>query len=341
MSVVKNNFLNSSIKIGLVGPERLCPDLIYRLKSDPDLNLDFLVLDKQISNRKKLEECFPNKNFFTNEDDLFTKSIDGVILADYINLQLAKYQPKLKKIKALFCSANFLCLENGVKDLFALSKKNNILIDFDLPFRSTRGFLQLHNSIRRGEIGKVRQVDLTFYKPIIKDRSSSKRNKTNFYGAFMETGIHLLDLALKSLNYPEIEEITIFPYKRGKKIENQFPFCEDYLFATFLTKRSTLINLRCSCSLPRNMPQKIEANFHGEKGNLRLQNQANTEFDLMLEEFKDDFMNLISTPPDSYLDGGIKNWIWNLKQEEKYYPSFEKEMLALAAVVKRIYQPLN
>ncbi|SFG00860.1 Predicted dehydrogenase [Salegentibacter agarivorans] len=325
------------LRIGIIGASRLGVNQISRLKNEQNLNIDFVVLDKNLNNPKEIINEIPSAEFLSCEKEFFKSATNGIILADYVDLQLKKYQPSFKKARSFFCNANFLSQLEGLEHFLQIAKSKNILVCFNLPFRFTRGFLELNDIVRKGKLGKIHQIDLTYYKNQSDEGTASCKNHTNFFGGFMDTGVHLLDIALKSLNYPEIKYLTVIPYKRGKKIEKQNPFCEDYLLLTCITANGTLINLRCSRNLPRTRKRTIEADYHGEKGDLRLRNHDKSEHDLIVEEYKNEYLSIVSSPPDVFVDAAIQEWIWSLRAEKGYDKKNAKEMLALAGVVHQIY----
>ncbi|WP_156101187.1 Gfo/Idh/MocA family oxidoreductase [Salegentibacter sp. Hel_I_6] len=326
------------VNIGLIGPDRLGTEGISRLNRNSELDINFIVLDQKIRGRQELLEIIPNENFYSLESDFFKKARNGIVLADFLDLKLKKYQGKLDITKSFFCNANFLNQKEGLKLLFETARRKNILICFDLPLRFTRAFLELNENIKKGSLGKISQIDLTFYKNKKLNKNLCKSNKTNFYGAFMDTGIHMLDIALKVLNYPEISYLNAIPYKNGKKIERILPpLCEDYFLVTLITKTGILINLRCSTNLPQSKPQVMEADFHGEKGLLSLRNNGDKENDLIVQQFRNQDTQIISSPPDVYVDAASKEWIWSLKTDKRYNVQTETEMLALSDLVNKIY----
>ena len=332
---------NSPIMIGIYGINRFGREKMCRLKADREVDMNFIIFDQRAEGQKEFQSILSTDNFTSCEKEFFNSATDGIILSDFMDFSLNKYQAGLKKIPSIFCSVEFLSNLKGLEVLFEIAKSKNSLVCFDFPFRYTRGFMKINDKIKKGRLGKIHQIDLVYYKHRKKEGQLSSRCRTNFYGCFMETGIHLLDFALKTLNYPKIKSLQAIPYKNGKKLENQSPLYEDYFLITIITEKGTLINLRCSRTLPASRNKVIEMDFHGEKGDIFLCNNNEEQDDIIAQQYKDQNMEIISSPPDSYQDVALREWIWQTKAKKTYNTKIEKEILKLAEIVDKIYNNRN
>jgi predicted dehydrogenase len=102
----------------------------------------------------------------------------------------------------------------------------------DLSYRFTEGMQRIRELVRAGELGRVFGADLVFHnaygpdKPWFYDRAQSGG------GCVMDLGVHLVDLALWTLDFPEVAAVSSQLYAAGERLPPAPDQVEDYAVAT-------------------------------------------------------------------------------------------------------------
>src|SRR5690606_18068697 len=140
------------------------------------------------------------------------------------------------------------------------------LLAVDLSYRFVKAFQEIHKVITSGEIGDVFAVDLVFHNAYGPDKDWFFDISKAGGGCVMDLGIHLVDMALWCLDFPEIKEIKSQLYSRGKKLTSCEDQVEDFASVFMASERETAINLQCSWNVSAGQDAVIETKFYGARG---------------------------------------------------------------------------
>ena len=98
-------------------------------------------------------------------------------------------------------------------------------------------------------------------------------------GCVIDLGVHLIDLALWTMGFPQIVETRSRLYNRGVLLRNG-AVVEDFATAHLLTEDHAGINLQCSWNLHAGCDAVIAARFYGDQGAAVVENVNGSFYDL-------------------------------------------------------------
>lgn len=265
------------------------------------------------------------------------KEIDGVVIATPSAMHASQSIEALKAGKAVFCQKPLGRTAAEVRDVVAASREADKFLGVDLSYRYTKAFEAVYNLLQNREIGEVYSVDLTFHNAYGPDKEWFYDIKRSGGGCVMDLGIHLVDLALWSLNFPQIKEVNSHLFSKGKKISSLEEQVEDFASVSMTTEKDTLINLECSWHVSAGKDAIIEAKFYGTKGGASFKNINGSFYDFKAEKYNGTQTETLVTPPDDWSGRAGVVWANNVLSGKKYDPPTAEEFIKTAEIIDRIY----
>jgi predicted dehydrogenase len=285
-----------------------------------------LALDKNIEVYQSLNEVIA---------DPF---IEGIVIATPSAMHTEQTIAALSAGKAVFCQKPLGRNFNEVQQAIKASAKNNKLLTVDLSYRYTKAFKAVHNVIQKGELGKIFAIDLVFHNAYGPDKPWFFNIEESGGGCVLDLGIHMLDLALWSLNFPKVHTIQSHLYKSGKKLNHRERTVEDYASVLLATEDGIAINLQCSWHISAGREAVIEAKYYGTQGSVAFKNVNGSFYDFTAEKYQGtQTITLVSSPDDW---GGRAGLVWadELMASKGYDPVTAHQLLELADLIDKIYE---
>ena len=189
--------------------------------------------------------------------------------------------------------------------------------------------------MRSGALGRIFAADLVFHnaygpdKPWFYDRTQSGG------GCVMDLGVHLIDLLLWLLDFPEVTDVTAQLLAGGRKAGSAD--VEDYAAAQLILADDAVARLACSWRLPAGQDAVIEATFYGELGGASLRNVAGSFFDFEARRLSGTQSELLAAPPDDWGGRAAAAWAERLANDRSFDPAAEK-LIEVSRTLDRIYQ---
>src|SRR5690606_38683775 len=122
-----------------------------------------------------------------------------------------------------------------------------------------KAFKAVYDTIQKGEIGDVFAVELKFHNAYGPDKEWFYDIKRSGGGCVMDLGIHLVDLALWSLDFPEISQVSSKLFHKGQKLTSFEEHVEDFASVSMTSEKEQVINLECSWHVSAGKDAIIEA----------------------------------------------------------------------------------
>ncbi|MFD1959037.1 hypothetical protein ACFSHP_08020 [Novosphingobium panipatense] len=113
----------------------------------------------------------------------------------------------------------------------------------------------------------------------------------------VDLGVHLVDLALWTMGFPEVSAVDARLTSGGRPLEPGA--VEDYATAQFKAG-SAQVRLACSWRLNAGRDAVIEAAFYGTKGGAALRNVEGSFYDFTADRFDGTSATRLSDPPDEW-----------------------------------------
>jgi len=274
----------------------------------------------------------------TSPDEIFNDPhIDGVVIATPSALHAEQSLMALKAGKAVFCQKPLGRTAAEVQAIIGASQRADKLLSVDLSYRYTHAFSELYEIISTGQIGKVYAVNLVFHNAYGPDKEWFYDIKQAGGGCVMDLGVHMLDIAMCCLGFPEINSVKSALYSKGNKISLGEAKVEDYAKATIVTKDETVIGLDCSWNISAGKDAVIEAVFYGTEGGAAFRNSNGSFYEFTSERYKGTSVETIYSGPDDWSGRAGVVWAGNVLKGKGFDSLTANEYLAVAKVIDRIY----
>ena len=267
-------------------------------------------------------------------DAMLDMGVDGVVIASPSALHAAQSIAALKRGAAVFCQKPLGRTADEVRGVVAAAREADRLLAVDLSYRHTRGMVAIRDAIRAGELGRVFAVDLVFHnaygpdKPWFYDRTQSGG------GCVMDLGVHLLDLALWALDWPDIASVSSRLYAGGAPLGPHA--VEDYAEARVDLAGGASVRLACSWKLPIGADAAITAAFHGTNGGAALRNVDGGFSTFAAARHHQTSSHPLSEPDSDWSGGAAAEWARRLAAGAGYDRQAER-LIDVAAGLDRIY----
>ncbi|KAA2238120.1 Gfo/Idh/MocA family protein [Salinarimonas soli] len=278
----------------------------------------------------------PGAEIVSTLDDLLDAGVDGVVIATPSAMHAEQSIRALERGAAVFCQKPLGRTADEVRAVVDAARAADRLLAVDLSYRFTDGMRRIRELIAGGELGVVFAADLTFHNAYGPDKPWFYDPALSGGGCVMDLGVHLVDLALWALDFPEIADVSASLMAGGAPLRDPSAQVEDYAVATVTTTTGTVLRLACSWRLQAGRDAVIQAAFYGTGGGAALENVDGSFYDFRAERFRGTARETLSTPPEAWGGRAAADWATRLAAGERFDPSAE-HLVTVARVMDRIY----
>ncbi|HEX8561708.1 MAG TPA: Gfo/Idh/MocA family oxidoreductase [Flavobacterium sp.] len=283
-------------------------------------------------------ETAPEAHILDNPELIYlNSSLDGVVIATPSALHAEQSKSALDSGKAVFCQKPLGRTAAEVRDVVNASKSANKLLGVDLSYRYTKAFNSVYNVVAGGQIGKIFAVDLIFHNAYGPDKEWFYDIKRSGGGCVMDLGIHLVDLALWSLGFPDVTKVDSHLFSKGRKLAPNEEQVEDFAKVSMLTGDHTSISLKCSWNVSAGQDAVIEARFYGTGGGAAFRNINGSFYDFQAERYNGTQTEILASPPDDWSGRAGVVWAERILNGTGFDAETATEFIKTAEVIDRIY----
>lgn len=313
------------------------------LPPNPRVDWDRWVGDYGVV-RERIEETYPE--FFKNFNDrlfgalhvpsleaMLGLDIDGVVIATPSALHAAQSIRALEAGKAVFCQKPLGRTAAETRSVVRAAHAADRLLGVDLSYRHIDGMRQIVELVRSGMLGHVFAVDLTFHNAYGPDKAWFYDPARSGGGCVVDLGVHLVDLALWTLDFPEVTDLDARLSRGGEPLLRGD--VEDFAIARFAAGDAQ-VRLTCSWRLNAGRDAIIEAAFYGSKGGAALRNVGGSFYDFTAERFDGTAAIRLAQPPDAWGGRAAACWAERLARSRQFEHTAE-QLVRTADVLDRIY----
>ena len=286
-----------------------------------------------ISEAMKIAPCC--KHVASFEDMINHPDVDGVVLATPSALHMEQSVQAFKMGKAVFCQKPLGRNAGEVCAVVSAAATANKLLGADFSYRYTSAFQKIHPIIQSGELGKIFAVDLKFHNAYGPDKPWFYDLKLSGGGCVLDLGIHLIDLMLFALGFPQVEKVKGNLYAKGVSAKGR-EVVEDYANVLMELENEVSAQLSCSWNLQAGCEAVIEASFYGTNGGVALKNMNGSFYDFVAVRHWGTKMETLIQPPDAWGGRALVDWVQQLSVNPEYKPEAEN-FIKSAEVLDRIY----
>jgi len=276
----------------------------------------------------------PGVQVVDSYEAMLALGIDGVVIATPSAGHADQSIAGLRAGAAVFCQKPLGRNADEAQAVVDAARAADRLLGVDLSYRHTEGMVKIADLVRSGALGTVFAVDLTFHnaygpdKPWFYDRAQSGG------GCVVDLGVHLVDLALWVLGFPDVRDVSADLFAGGRPLPEGA--VEDFANARF-TVGGTAVRLACSWRLHAGRDAVIEAAFYGTQGGAALRNVGGSFYDFTAERFAGTSSERLSEGADAWGGRAAAAWATQLAQDRGFDPAAE-HFVRSAEVLDGIYR---
>lgn len=289
---------------------------------------------------REAADLAPGAKIVENLDALLAEDIDGVVIATPSAQHAEQSIRALGAGKAVFCQKPLGRTDREVRAVVEAAEAADRLLGVDLSYRHTQAMRRIRELVQEGQLGNVFAADLTFHNAYGPDKPWFYDKALSGGGCMMDLGIHLIDLALWTLDFPEVESISSHVMSGGQVLDPASPEVEDYGLATLKLKPGTIVRIACSWRLQAGRDAVIEANFFGTNGGASMRNVGGSFYDFTADRFAGTSSERLVDPPDEWGGRSATAWVRRLAKDPGFDPDCRK-LADAAQVLDRIYASGN
>lgn len=301
----------------------------------------FAITEPNQEMRVEAKKVAPDVRLVDSFNELLDAEIDGLAIATPSAMHAEQAVAALERGISVFCQKPLARNAEETRRVVEAARENDCLLAVDFSYRYIDGMEKIRQLIQTGELGRIFALDLIFHNAYGPDKSWFFDRKLSGGGCLIDLGVHLIDLALWSLDFPEITSVSSNLFAKGERLKNLEETVEDYAAAQINFENGTTANLACSWNLNAGCNAEISATFYGTGGGATLRNLDGSFFDFTAEKFSGTKReSLIESPENN------RNWNWGgqaavrwaqkLARGEKFDAECEK-LIDVAAVLDAIY----
>ena len=273
---------------------------------------------------------------FATLDELLEQDLDGIVIATPSALHAEQSIRALEHGLAVFCQKPLGRTAEEARRVVDAARAADRLLAVDLSYRFTDGMRRIREVIASGEVGHIYAVDLVFHNAYGPDKAWFYDPALSGGGCVMDLGVHLVDLALWTLDFPAAGDVSSRLFAGGVPLSADAGRVEDYAIARLDLETGAAVQLACSWRLPAGTDAVIRAAFYGTEGGVALQNVGGSFYDFVAERFRGTARESLASPPDEWGGRAAVDWATRLAAGEHFDPAAE-HLVEVAAILDRIY----
>lgn len=310
----------------------------HRMEAIAQANLADIVgiADAVEENAAAASELAPDTERLPDLESLLQLDLDGIVIATPSALHAAQSIAALEQGLSVFCQKPLARTKDETTQVIEAARRNNQLLAVDLSYRFTSGIRELRRVVQSGELGRIYSVDLVFHNAYGPDKSWFYDFKLAGGGCVMDLGIHLVDLALWILDYPQIEHTTARLFHQGIALQSPIAQVEDFATVRLDLETGASVQINCSWKLQAGCDAIIGATFYGTNGGVAFHNVNGSFYEFQAERFYGTRREIISSGTEDWGGRAAIDWLKRLSQGTKYDPAMEG-MIEVAGALDRIY----
>lgn len=270
-------------------------------------------------------------------DELLKLDLDGIVIATPSALHAEQALKALLSGIAVFCQKPLGRTAPEVEEVVAAADAADLLLGVDFSYRHTDGMRRIHELVASGELGRIHAIDLVFHNAYGPDKPWFYDAAQSGGGCVMDLGIHLVDLALWLLDFPEVRSVTSHLSAGGEPVTEPLAQVEDFAVATIELATGTVVRLACSWRLHAGCDAVIHAEVYGTKGGAAFRNVGGSFYDFAAERLTGTAREPLAMPPDAWGGRAAAEWARRLANGARYDPA-AGHLVEVAHVLDRIYR---
>jgi predicted dehydrogenase len=263
--------------------------------------------------------------------------LDGVVIATPSALHAEQSIQALERGLAVFCQKPLGRTRAEVDAVVAAAKHADRALGVDLSYRHTRAMQEVRTLVQQGALGEVFAADLVFHNAYGPDKPWFFDKALSGGGCLVDLGVHLVDLALWTLDFPEVTAVSGHLFSKGQPIARDGDTVEDFATATLTLASGTVVRIACSWHLHAGRDAVIGADFYGTAGGASFSNLGGSFFEFEGRHHSGTSSRMLAEPPDAWMGGAIAAWAQQVAAGGRFDAERAQEFTRVTDVLDRIY----
>lgn len=294
------------------------------------------IADPAPDMRAQATASVPNAAQLTTFDDLLALDLAGIVIATPSALHAEQSIAALERGLAVFCQKPLGRTATETRAVVAAARRADRLLGVDLSYRHAAGMTRIHQLVRAGALGAVYAIDLTFHNAYGPDKPWFFDRALSGGGCVVDLGVHLVDLALWTLGFPQVTAVSSHLFAGGRPLDPLSGRVEDHAVATLTLDTGTVVRLACSWNLPLGRDAEISAAFYGSNGGATFRNLGGSFFDFEAARHHGTATEMLTLPPDDWPGRAAADWARRLAAGERFDAAADR-LVDVACVLDRVY----
>jgi len=278
----------------------------------------------------------PQAKMLLNLDDLLAEDLDGIVIATPSAQHAEQSIRVLNAGVAVFCQKPLGRTAGEVKAVVEAARTADRLIGVDLSYRHTEAMRRIKALLEEEHLGQVSAIDLTFHNAYGPDKPWFYDKTLSGGGCVIDLGVHLIDLALWALDFPEVISVTSHLLAQGRPLSSAPDEVEDYAVATIVLANGVVVRLACSWRLNAGQDCIIDASFYGNTGGAAMRNVGGSFYDFSAHRFSGTATEQLADQPDEWGGRAATAWARQLVRNRGFDTEAE-HLVRVAEVIDQIY----
>jgi predicted dehydrogenase len=294
------------------------------------------VADPVMAAARQAQQSAPGCACVDSLEALLALGLDGLVIATPSALHAEQAVQALERGVAVFCQKPLGRSAGEVRRVVEAARAADRLLGVDLSYRATTGMRLLRERLLAGALGDVYAVNLVFHNAYGPDKAWFYDPALAGGGCVMDLGIHLVDLALWVLGFPEVRHVSSQLFAGGRPLRTRGEAVEDFAAAQLELAGGVAVQLACSWKLAAGWDAVIEASFYGTKGGATFRNVGGSFYDFTAELLWGTSRECLAAPPDAWGGRAAVEWATRLGQGHRF-ASDAGQLIQVAEALDRIY----
>lgn len=297
-----------------------------------------LVADRDPAAVHAAAEAAPGTDTASDLSDLLERAdeLDGVVIATPSGQHARQSLAAIEAGLAVFCQKPLGRSASEAARVVHAAAEADLLLGVDMCYRHTRAARAVHDLVTSGALGEVYAAELVFHNAYGPDKDWFYDLERSGGGCVMDLGIHLIDLLLWALGFPELADIESRLFHEGQRLRGR-ERVEDFATALVDTTTGVSARLDCSWNLHAGADAEIAAVFRGTEGAAALRNVGGSFYDFEAVHMNGTREETLVSPPDDWGGRAITAWAEQLGRSPRFDPA-AREIVAVAKTLDRIYE---
>ena len=264
-------------------------------------------------------------------DDLLASDADAIVIATPSAMHAEQSIAALERGKAVFCQKPLGRNADETRRVVDAARANDRLLAVDLSYRFTDAMMAVKKLVEEKTIGEVYAVEVVFHNAYGPDKPWFYDKDLSGGGCVIDLGIHLVDMALWTLGFPNVERTTARLFHHGGHS------VEDYAVAMMDLANGAALQLACSWNLSAGREAVIGATFFGSHGAAAFRNVNGSFYDFVAEHYQKTQTTQLTQPGDAWGGRAAVDFARKLARSNAFDPSVE-HVVQVAEALDAIYR---